>query len=139
TETSLSVLGLVIACAMIEPPRQGDLDTQKPPGAGGPERAGLRAAIVPLLPLVAPAAVLNSVGSAATFWVQASVTIAPAQMTRFIAMVTLAEAAGAFTAARLRGGVRTQLGLAAAGVALTVLAFVSGAAFQPAVVTVSLL
>jgi MFS family permease len=102
-ETILCALGVVLACAMVEPPDAG-------PGAADDERRP-RAGFLSwrIAWLVVPAAIVGAVGSATDFFTQVGGGD-PAGMTMFVATVTLAEAAGAGVAAWLPpGGIRSQM------------------------------
>jgi len=129
-EAMLSFVGLAIACAMVEPPAEGHLETV---------HSTLEAACIPairldrLIALMLPAAILGGTASVASFLAQTTGHGEPVGMTMLVAVVTLAEAAGSALAIRLTAvGVRTHRALAGAGL----VCFVLGAAIRPAFVPV---
>ena len=117
-ETALCALGLAIACAMVEPPAliadpQPDRSEREP----GKERALRRPRRMAML--ILPAALLGGLASASSFLAQTEGTMRPDAVTVLVAVITLAEAAGAALAAQLSGAdVRGPWLLAAGGVAL---------------------
>ena len=135
-ETVLCAAGLAMACAMSEPAEDSDLltaDVAESPGC----------ATVPIRSLIAltlPVSLLGSAASAASFLAQTSGHGEPTRMTVLIAVVTLAEAAGATLAMRAASAglatVRTLFGLGV--IAATVAVTVPGA-FLPVVVVLALL
>ncbi|HLG59298.1 MAG TPA: MFS transporter [Vicinamibacterales bacterium] len=116
-ETALCALGLAIACAMVEPPAAVDdqgarslSESEREPRAERARR--LRTVAV----LVAPAALLDGVASAASFLAQTTGDGGPEAVTILVAAITIAEAAGAAIAGRLSGPtLRGQWLLAAIG------------------------
>lgn len=140
-ETALCAVGLSIAFAMVEPPAGGH---ETPDGAVQPAEAPpsiQRPAIKigSLFRLVAPAALLGAVASAAAFLAQTTGDADPARMTVLVALFTLAEAAGSAVAALLAPDARTQVICAAFGAAGSLVSVVFPAAFLTTVVTLAFL
>ena len=146
-ETALSACGLIIACGMAEPPadRAGGsvaamdadehfVDPVERTRSGSPAGELGR-----LLGLILPASLLGSAASAASFLAQTSGDATTSGLTTLVAIVVLAEAAGAGLAAHARSGARTGLALAAAGAALVAGALASQGLFLPTVVGLSFL
>jgi hypothetical protein len=143
-ETAISVIGLAIACAMVEPPAHADeLLADDAASVGDRAIASRRSEHIrqlgSLLALIAPAAVVHAAASAGTFFVQSAADRAPDEATILIAIVVLAEAAGSLVASRMTAGARAQLLLAVLGAGAAAAAFVSPLAFQPAIVALSFL
>ena len=139
-ETAFCAVGVIIACAMVEPPARGDERESDaaatPPAADSQPRAYLWA----LLALIAPAALLAGAATAATFWVQTTGDADPGRMTAFVAAITLAEAIGSMIAARLPArGARSQSILAGAGAVVITAALAHSPALVPAVVALAFL
>ena len=140
-ETTLSVAGLAIACAMVEPPPLPDDASAKFEAAAyatARERPRI-GHLKTLAALIVPAAILGSVASAAAFLVQAAADIEPARMTAFVATVTLAEAAGTYAGGRLTAGARGQLIVTAVGLVIATVAAVVPALFLPGVIVLCFL
>jgi MFS family permease len=120
-EVGLSLAGLAIACAMVEPPRDEDRRVGRestPPVSTKPFRQARAIAF-----LVLPAALLGGAVSASSFLAQTSGTAGPVGVTILVAAITLSESAGATTASLAPGtGVRGQWILAAFGSAVGMLA-----------------
>jgi MFS family permease len=135
-ETICCVIGLAIACAMVEPPVDDEAIAFRSPQA---ERSSGPVRLLSLFPLIVPAGIVHAAASAGTFFVQSAVDRGPAEATILIATVTLAEAVGSFVASRVTAGVRAQALLAVLGMGAAVAAFVVPAAFQPALVALSFL
>lgn len=139
-EIVLSAVGLVIAYAMVEPPVAAHESSQidgTPPGAGS-----YRATIswIPrFIALLLPAAWLGGVAGAAAFFAQTSDLATTENATMLVAIVTLAEALGAFLARRLAASIGIQLALAAAGTLVLGASLLQPAIFLPAIVVASLL
>jgi hypothetical protein len=151
-ETMCSVVGLAIACAMVEPPIAAQvISTQVVSGfsrtaetsvdvtSGFSRTSANSQPLRSLIALIAPAAIVHAASSAGTFFVQSASGRLPAEATILIAIVTLAEALGAFVASRATAGVRAHVLLAALGVAAGGAAIVAPLAFQPAIVALSFL
>ena len=142
-ETLCSVVGLAIACAMVEPPAGADVTAADPTLTGDRPTASRRSEGVrqlgSLIALIVPAAVVQAAASAGTFFVQSTADRGPAEATILIATVTLAEAAGSFVASRAARGSRLQLLLATLGIGAAGAALVFHRAFQPAIVALSFL
>lgn len=140
-ETALSAIGLAVAFGMVEPPsddrRHQARDDRSPATASGASSIG-RGRIWPLLVLTAPVAILGSVTGAAAFYVQTADNADPTGMTVFVAVLTLAEAAGAALAIRASCGVRLQAVIAAAGLIALAAAIIVPAFLVPTIVALSL-
>jgi MFS family permease len=141
-ETGLSVLGLIIAGAMIEPPAEitGDSPTIGTPlvDVSSPPKQ-LTAAIPKFAALIIPAAWLGGIAGAASFVAQTSEWATAERTTRLVAIATLAEAGGALLARRLSADLRSQLVLAGVGTAMLLIAVLQPSAFLAAVVGLSFL
>jgi Major Facilitator Superfamily len=138
-ETAVSVVGVVIALAMVEPPPGVDA------GAGG-AAASLEDArssrlsslnLDVFLTLIAPAALLGATAGAMAFVAQTSGESDPGRMTMLVAVITLAEAMGAAVAAHLTPSVRNQLVLVGLGAVVAVAGLALRAWFVPAVIALS--
>ena len=133
-ETVLSGLGLCLACAMTEPPAH-ERDDDRPCAA---HRGSLLS--LPMMLIVGPAACLGAIAGAAAFIAQTADSRGIAGITALVAVITLAEAAGAAIAGRVRErGAAQQVLLAAAGAALAAIAFAVPPVFLIAVVALSFL
>jgi MFS family permease len=139
-ETALSAIGLTVAYAMAEPPPDDrphpSRDDGFPETASGSSTGSGR--IWPLLALTAPVSILGSVTGAAAFYVQTADNAGPTGMTAFVAIVTLAEAAGAALAIRAACGVHLQAIIATAGLIAFGATLVVPAFLVPAIVGLSL-
>ena len=135
-ETVLCAAGLAMACAMSEPAEDSDLLTADVAESPGSATVPIRS----LIALTLPVSLLGSAASAASFLAQTSGHGEPGRMSVLIAVVTLAEAAGAALAMRAAAAdvttMRTLFGLGAicAGVAVMM-----PGAFMPVVVALALL
>jgi MFS family permease len=135
-ESVLCSVGLALACAMTEPPAEDSVvpatDTSLVPGNPVPIRS--------LLELTVPVSLLGSAASAASFLAQTSGHGEPGEMTILIAVVTLAEAAGATVAMRAASAgltiVRVLFGL---GAICASVAVAMPVAFMPVVAVLALL
>jgi len=136
-ETVLCSVGLALACAMSEAPAEGsDLETTD--RAVGSNNASV--AFRSLMALTLPVSLLGSAASAASFLAQTSGHGEPARMTVLIAVVTLAEAAGATVAMRAASaGLATLRILFGLGVICAGVAVAMPGAFMPVVVVLALL
>ncbi len=139
-ETTLCALGVVLACAMSEPPANGAPhlvdSTGRSAGPKGPAlqalpkgpalRAEKPTAVVTMMTgLIVPAAVLGGIASIASFMAQTTGRSSPDEVAVLVAALTLAEAAGSMLAVRMpRSRGRSQLALAATGVLLVAAALV---------------
>jgi hypothetical protein len=129
-ETVLSVAGLAIACAMIEPPPAPvPLDDDGTDGAPRPDEGvdrasrAMTARVIEMTMATVPAAFVGALASASGFLAQTSPQIQPAQATALVASLSLAEAAGSALAGRLPAmSIRAQAVLGASGAALAGLA-----------------
>jgi MFS family permease len=139
-EIAMSIAGLAVACAMVEPPAAmpGNcaVDAPRQPDDPGFRRRSFTS-ISGFAVLVVPVSWLGGVAGATAFYAQTSQSAHVALTTILVATITLAEAAGAIVAARLVAGGRTQLVLAAAGTTMLLAAFLHPHAFLPAVVGLS--
>jgi hypothetical protein len=138
-ETALSAIGLAVASVMVEPPpdhrpRPGRADGSQ--AASGPSIGS--GWIWPLLALIVPVSVLGSATGAAAFYVQTAGNADPTGMTAFVAIVTLAEAAGAALAIRAACGGRLQAIIATAGLIALATTLVVPAFLVPVIVGLSL-
>ncbi len=140
-EVTLSGLGVVIACLMVEPPDSvltedaalpGDETvlengTPRAPGAAAGTRWITGAPFVPtFVSLVLPAAVLGAMANAAAFLAQTTEHSEAAGVTLLVATITLVEAAGAALAGRVPWrGPRIHVWLTAAGVAVSAVSIVA--------------
>lgn len=158
-EATVCTVGLAIACAMIEPPPApahnsddgqpiaSDPSKLAPPDAGAradDRGKGSRARVAggqlrALLRLIAPAALLSAVGGGAAFVAQTRGGTDPGELTVLVAILALAQAAGALLAARLPATMRMQMILVAAGGIVVPAAVAFPSVFVPAVVVLSLL
>ena len=123
-ETMLSVIGLAIACAMVEPPASADPASEHRPANDGPP-IRYRSLAVSIL----PAALLGGAASAASFLAQTTGAGSPATVTALVAALTAAEAGGCAIASRLPPTTsRNQFRLVALGSMLCIVAAVMPAA-----------
>ena len=126
-ESALCALGLVIACAMTEPPRVEACDAPRTQDAHG------RGLAIHLAALVVPAALLGGLASAASYLAQAAAAVDAVSVTVLVAVIALAEAGGSLLAVRLPArGARDQALLTALGAVL----FGAGIAFPSVFVAV---
>jgi MFS family permease len=117
-ELSLSLIGLAIACGMVEPPASVERTSGERERVG--DNAAIRAGL--LIALILPAALLGSVASAASFFAQTTRHGDPERMTALVAVITLAEAAGSALAVRFPMGEGSRLQIVLGGLGLVVLA-----------------
>lgn len=137
-ETMLSAAGLVMACAMVEPPASAPLSSHdaRTSKTHPDHMPALR--VLPLLALVLPAAFIDGVLSAMAFVAQTAAGAEPVGMTALVASITLAEAAGSWLAMRApASGRRAQMALSAAGFALLTVVVAAPSSLRAAVVAVS--
>ena len=135
-ESVLCGVGLALACAMTEPPAEDSVvratDSSLDPGNPVPIRS--------LLELTVPVSLLGSAASAASFLAQTSGHGEPGEMTILIAVVTLAEAAGATVAMRAASAGRTTIRvLFGLGALCASVAVAMPVAFMPVVAVLALL
>jgi len=138
TETMLSVAGLALAWAMVEPPARESRASHNP--GRSPEHATRISVLrfVALLALVTPAAFVDSVVSATAFVAKTAPGAEPLGVTVLVAVMTLAEAMGSWLATRVpSSGVRQQLALGAATLVLLATALAVRASLGPVVVAAS--
>jgi MFS family permease len=138
-EAALSLTGLVLAYAMLEPPPAPCVDTL--PAATAVDsprrpRPSLKSSAALAL-VILPASWLGGIAGAAAFYAQTSGWATVELSTFLVAALTLAEAAGAVIAARVRADRRSGLILAAGGTLLLAVPLVQPAAFVAVVVALS--
>ena len=137
-EAAVSVVGVVIALAMVEPPpgvrSTGDVDASLE-DARSARLSSLNLDV--FLTLIAPAALLGATAGAMAFVAQTSGETNPGRMTMLVAVITLAEAMGAAVAARLAPSVRSQMVLVGLGAVVAVAGLALRAWFVPAVIALS--
>jgi hypothetical protein len=137
-ETLLCAAGLVLACAMAEPPAAADA----PPDAGtmANGRAVAAGGTAALTALILPLSVLGGLTSAAAFLAQTSGGADARGVTMLVAAITLAEAAGSVVAVRIpSSGVRAQMILASLGLGAAIVAAARPPAFLAVVVSLAFL
>ena len=100
-ETTLCCLGLVLGCAMVEPPEDSNRARECGELKDGPPIRYLG-----LVALILPAALLGGAASAASFLAQTTATNSPANVTLLVALLTSAEAGGCALASRMSAGRR---------------------------------
>jgi MFS family permease len=135
-ETILSATGLAIAIAMVEPPAALDAST---PTRNEPASVERRTSGFALAALIIPASCLGGIAGAMAFYAQTSWWATVERATTLVALVTLAEAAGAAMARRASASLRSQIVLAGAGLVLLGAARVDSAAFIFATIALSFL
>jgi MFS family permease len=141
-EITMSLVGLVVAWAMVEPPRAAGASTAVAPSGRGDDGVSPRRSITSLASLavvIVPVSLLGGLAGAASFYAQTSGWGSLEGTTIFVAVITLAEAAGAIVAARLAADMRTPVVLAAVGTSTLLLPLLHSAAFLPAIVCMSFL
>ena len=142
-ETALSAIGLIIAFAMIEPPaatRLASHDQERSNGEDASSSASESASTpTRFVALLVPASWLGAAAGAAAFFAQTSAWATTERATLLVAMVTLAEAFGAFLARRLTANLQIQLMLAGIGTSILIAAMVQPSIFLPAVACAYLL
>jgi hypothetical protein len=139
-ETALSAIGLAVAYTMTEPTRDQRPRPSRDDGSGE-ARSGSSIGsgrIWPLLALIVPVSILGGATGAAAFYVQTGDHADPTGMTAFVAIVTLAEAAGAALAIRAACGGRLQAIIATAGLIAFAATLAVPAILVPAIVLLSL-
>jgi len=140
-EVGLCSAGFVLACLMVEPPAGALDDSNGEPEddqRGRPSRAASR--VWTIASLIVPTAFLDGAAGAAAFLAQTSDDASLAGVTGLVAAITLAEAAGAWLAARAWRNDGRQFGLLACGAAVLAvpLLFVAGAAIAAVALAVVL-
>jgi len=136
-ETVLCTVGLAMACAMSEPPAD-DSNLPATDESVGPSNSNVP--MRSLIALAVPVSLLGSAASAASFLAQTSGHGEPGRMTVLIAVVTLAEAAGATLAMRAgAAGTATVRVLFGLGAVCASVAVIMPATFMPVVVMLALL
>lgn len=143
-ETVLSAVGLIIACLMIEPPpatadeASADAALATDEESQGRDRSPITSTLR-FLAIILPASWLGGIAGAAAFLAQTSSWATTENATILVAIVTLAEAFGAFLSKRLSASGSIQAGLACAGTLILMAAVVQPSVFLPAIVCASLL
>ena len=144
-EASLCAIGLVIACAMVEPPAcadQIDGDQQHAHVNGDQQRSHEKASVrlSLLIPIILPVAFLGSAASALSFLAQTIGHGDPERLTALVAIITLAEAAGSALAMPFpKGGFGPQVVLGGLGLLVLTLGATFPATFLTAVVAIAFL
>lgn len=134
-EAVLCFLGLVIACAMAEPPGASDPGREDRAANDGMPVRYRRLALA-----IVPAAILGGAASAASFLAQTTGANSPASVTVLVAALTAAEAVGSAIASRLPPATPGhQIQLAAAGSILCVIAVAVPATLPPAAIALAFL
>jgi MFS family permease len=131
-ESALCAAGIAMACAMVEP-RAAVIDSDITPPA--PWTGNRRR----MLAIVLPATLLGAAAGAASFVAQTGGGWDALHVTRFVAVVSLAEAAGAATAMRMRAGLAVQMWMLAIGTAIVAASFAVPSWLNVAVVALSFL
>ena len=133
-ESALCALGLGLAWAMTEPPAQVDTENGDAAEARVPIVSGGMAR------LILPASCLGAAAGAVAFVAQTSGIRDPGTLTMLVAAITLVEAAGSATAARVPpAGARAQMTLASIGAILLGVGLAVPVAFYPVVFALSFL
>jgi MFS family permease len=131
-EVVMCACGCVIACAMVEPPANDE----------APEdvRTSERRARTPwkaVALVIVPVALLDAAASAGSFVLQTQGG-SPTAVTLLVAIITLADAAGAAFATRVpTGGLRLQLALAMMGACVAAAAIIVPATLIPATIALA--
>jgi len=138
-ETLLSAVGLGLAFAMVDPAAHvAALDERTAPVSSGGGWSGPYWWV--FLTLTAPAALLSGAETATSFWAQTGAHAGPRELTVFVAVLALAEAAGSMLALRLPAlGARAQLVLAGIGSLVLTAAIAHSRALQAGAVGLALL
>jgi hypothetical protein len=133
-ETGLCFLGLIIACAMGEPPAH-------PERAASHDCANSRSSTYgSLVAAVVPAALVGGAASAASFLAQTTGANTAATATLLVAALTAAEGAGSALASRLTiGTTRDQVVLAGLGSVVCAIGLTAPAALEVVALALSLL
>ena len=131
-ESALCAAGIAIACAMTEPPAEVIDPGDTPPASWTVDRRRMLAVVLPATLLGAAAGVASFVAQTAGGWDALHVT-------RFVAVVSLAEAAGAATAMRVPAGLAAQTWLLALGAAIVAVSLAVPPLLYAAVVALSFL
>ena len=136
TEIALSATGLAMAWFMVEPPASLEVAGHADDDGQPASRKGRRWSI--FVSLIVPGAVLDGLASVAAFLAQTGADAEVARVTALVAAMTLSEAAGAWTAARVwRNDGRLHLLLLACGTAVLATALVSSAGVAAAAVALA--
>jgi MFS transporter len=138
-ETMLSAIGFVIACLMTEPPAVATDDSPEPAATSPDGHRSLASSTTRFVAMLLPASWLGGVAGAAAFFAQTANWATTTNATALVAIVTLAEALGAFLARRLAPSLGLQVALAAAGTLVLGAAFFQPAILLPAIACASLL
>jgi MFS family permease len=137
-ETALCAAGIVIAFAMIEPAADETCSAAPTGEAATPSCS--RVLSVPMTLLVLPAALLAGASGIGSFVAQASAARGAAEVTMLVALLTIAEAAGAALAPRVPAAHgRGQAALAACGGLVVMVAAIVPGAFHAMVAALAFL
>lgn len=143
-EVCVSAAGFALACAMTEPPPatvpspMSETEPNSRVDAVGPLNAAA-GGVGRLLRLILPASLLGGVAAATLFLAQTASGVDAGRATTLVAIVTLAEAAGAWIAIYLTAGARAQFALAGVGALLAGAAIAAPGSFLAVVVGLSFL
>jgi hypothetical protein len=134
-ETALCAVGVALACAMREPPAAARDDKEDDRRGDGASFLSWR-----LFALIVPVAFLGGAASFGSFLAQTSAAADTGGLTVLVALITIAEAAGAAIAPRVpAANTRGQLALALCGVALIAAGAAWSAVFHAIVVALAFL
>jgi dipeptide/tripeptide permease len=135
TEIAFSATGLVLACLMVEPPAA---PAPRPGAQKEAQASGLQWRTFVLL--IVPGALLDGFQATAAFLAQTGADAEIAGITALVAAMTLSEAAGAWTGARVwRNDGRLHLLLLACGAAIFAVSLVTSAGVAAAAVALAFL
>ncbi|NOT24811.1 MAG: MFS transporter [Acidobacteria bacterium] len=119
-EATLCAFGLAMACCMIEPPVDSRSDGTTHESGDQSEGSSASALLRGRLAiLILPVALIDALAASSSFLVQTEGILSPDALTLAVAAMTLAEAAGAFVAARSSGCGSRGLWLLASGGVVT--------------------
>lgn len=138
-ETALSAAGLLIALAMVEPAAAATAESQESASSIADGRQSSAPSTGRFIAMLLPASWLGGLAGAAAFFAQTADWTTTENATVLVAIVTLAEALGAFMAGRIAANLANQFALAAAGTLVLAAIPFYAAVFFPAVVIASLL
>jgi MFS family permease len=143
-ETGLAAAGVFLALTMVEPPSNGLANISQSArtiGGGGlsTSRAPLQGCQNSLLRLIVPAALVGGAAGALAFRAQTGGQTDPIELTGLVTLITLAEAAGAWSSRYLRPRAGTQYVILALGVAVSVAVFIENTLFVSGVLGLSVL
>jgi hypothetical protein len=142
TEAAVCAVGLGIACAMIEPPAAVDASSDDGDAVTNGSRVAERSLVAlprAIFSLIIPAAILAGLESAISFVAQTTGGRGPTELSLLVALIALAEAAGAGVAAWLPATRASLVAIAATGIAAALATLGLPSAFLPVVVALSFL